>query len=644
MSLVVGVTRRLPLGSRSMRCLWRETLTTVDAAARSRSAHRSRVSSVDSRRAGVTARAFSLGRREGAGGPGDGAGRSLAVGGARWQDCGVDPAPAASERLGEADAALARADWEAARDLYRAALEAEPGAEALDGLGQALWWVGETEEAVELRSRAFAEFRRRGDVDRAGYLASYLAAEYRIAGNASLGRGWLGRAERLLEGAPECGAHGWLQVELSKRAPNAREQERHARGAAEIARRLANPDLEVAALSHIGLALISGGRVDDGLSCLDEAMAAATGGEAADPLAIGEACCITLVACEQLADVQRARDWGAVVVEFTRRRNYTPLAAWCRAVYASFLIATGRWEEAERELARSLREYRRLGSSRPLAAIAALAELRIRQGRLEEAQRLLDGLEDRPAALDAIVRLQLARGDTDVCRERVDQRLEALAGDEAHSAPVVALRVAVRLACGDAAGAREANAALVETAGRLGRNDLVAIAKIYAARANRLEAVQPTARELETAIDELGRLGLPLEEAEARVELARALASERPRLAIEQARAACAAFERLGAARHADEAAGLLRELGAPGRPTPRAGGGLTRRERQVLELLGAGLSNAQIAERLVISPKTAEHHVGSVLRKLDLRSRAEAAAHAVRAHAGGRSPEGGML
>ena len=50
-----------------------------------------------------------------------------------------------------------------------------------------------------------------------------------------------------------------------------------------------------------------------------------------------------------------------------------------------------------------------------------------------------------------------------------------------------------------------------------------------------------------------------------------------------------------------------------------------------MLRLLGEGLTNAQIAERLFISPKTAEHHVGRIYAKLDLRGRGEAAAWAVR-------------
>ena len=49
-----------------------------------------------------------------------------------------------------------------------------------------------------------------------------------------------------------------------------------------------------------------------------------------------------------------------------------------------------------------------------------------------------------------------------------------------------------------------------------------------------------------------------------------------------------------------------------------------------MLRLLAAGLSNPEIADRLHVSRKTASHHVSSILTKLNLRNRAEAAAHAV--------------
>ncbi len=56
-----------------------------------------------------------------------------------------------------------------------------------------------------------------------------------------------------------------------------------------------------------------------------------------------------------------------------------------------------------------------------------------------------------------------------------------------------------------------------------------------------------------------------------------------------------------------------------------------------MLALIGAGLTNAEIGQRLYISAKTAEHHVGRVLAKLGLRSRTEAAAHAARSGVSGR-------
>ena len=103
-----------------------------------------------------------------------------------------------------------------------------------------------------------------------------------------------------------------------------------------------------------------------------------------------------------------------------------------------------------------------------------------------------------------------------------------------------------------------------------------------------------------------------------------------PQVAEAEARTALRAFEGLGAERDADAATALLRELGVKAaRAGPRNLGTLTKREAEVLGLLGQGLLNPEIAQRLYISRKTVEHHVSHILSKLGLRNRTEAASAA---------------
>jgi DNA-binding NarL/FixJ family response regulator len=136
---------------------------------------------------------------------------------------------------------------------------------------------------------------------------------------------------------------------------------------------------------------------------------------------------------------------------------------------------------------------------------------------------------------------------------------------------------------------------------------------------------------LEQAVAAFARLGLPLEEARARLDLADSLTTTQPAMATLEARTALERFQELTATRDADAATSLLRRLGVRGHNAPRGTGALTSREHEVLNLLGQGLSNLDIAARLYVSRRTVEHHVSNILAKLGLTSRAEVAAHVLR-------------
>ena len=525
---------------------------------------------------------------------------------------------------------FARADWAAARDTFAAALGDDPDPEALDGLGQSLWWLGDRDAGIARRREAYAGYRRRGDALRAGRLAVYLSAEHRIDGQDAAAAGWLARARRLLEGHGTVAEAGWLAIEEAKRTADPVVAEAHARTALDVAHALADPDVECMALAQLGRAVVRQGRVAEGVALLDEAMTVALGGESSDPLACGDACCTTLVVCDALADLQRAAQWCEAVVEFTERHGYLPIQSWCRSIYGAVLVRAGDWERAESVLAEALRRRtdRRRGGGHELP-LAVLAELRLRQGRSDEAERLLAGLDEQPAALAPLVQLHVERGDLALAQALLDRRPDN--DDDAGSRLV--LQGAIALAGGALDAAAAAGERLRAVAAAQSREDLAAHAALLAGRAAAAAGEGATAaRELQDAVERFAALRYPLEEARARLALAGVQHAGGSPLALASARAARDALEQLGARADADRAAALLRELGASGRTAARGDRDeLTLREREVLSLVIAGLSNAQIAGRLVIAPKTAEHHVSRVLAKLGVRSRTEAAALAVR-------------
>lgn len=539
--------------------------------------------------------------------------------------------------LVRAQQAIESGQWSAAREAFEAVLEAEESGEALFGLGIALWWLGETDAALRHWERAYAVFRKRSDLELAVLAAFYLCLAYKMSlGNDAAAQGWLGRAASLVEEFELGPMIGWVLVArayVATEAGHPQAGERYAREAREMAREAGDADLELCALSELGAALVELGRVEEGAVLLDEAMAGALAGEGRDLDTVVLISCRTITSCSRGGDVGRVTQWVAAADEFYRRYGSPHLFTTCRTHYGSILFATGKWEQAEQELEAALRIGRRAEPALHAEALAKLAELRLAQGRAEEAARLLAGYEDHPATACAVAALHLAQREAVVASSLLRRRLRELDEESLESAAVVELLTEAEIG----RGAGEEAARLAERLAALGSS---VGADLIVARGERslgralLASGDPGAAipHLERALAAFGRLGMSLDTGRTRLLLAGALAIGEQETAIAEARSALACFEELGAARDADAAAAFLRSLGVKAaRSGPRGIGVLTKRELEVLGLLGEGLSNPDIAARLFISRRTVEHHVASVLSKLELKGRGEAAAYALR-------------
>lgn len=533
-------------------------------------------------------------------------------------------------------AALEGGDWQAAKESFSAALERDESPEALFGLGEALLWLGETETTVRLQERAYAGFRRRADHVAAAIAAMNLFYIHRASlGNVAASRGWLGRMERLVERFDLGPLAGWalLLRAVDRGETNPAAGEALARDALEAAREWGDVDLELCALSQVGAMLVEAGLLEQGFALLDEAMAGALGGEGRRLDTILITSCTMITCCGRAAQVQRAAQWIRVGDDFVRRYGSPHVFTTCRLQYGAILFATGRWVEAETQLQDAIQMSRSADPALFAEALAALAELRLAQGRVEEARGLLAGFEDRPTSAPAVAAIHLARGEPGRAAAVLRRRLRAVGDPCLENAVLVERLGEVEVAMGAARSARARARRLVDAGARAGCELMVARAERTLGRTETARARGAAIRHLERALDAFGGLGMPLEVARTHLLLARALGEREREAAVDEARRALVTFDELGAARDADAAAALLRSLGArAGRASGARGlGALSPRELEVLELLGSGLSNRAIAERLYLTRKTVEHHVRSVLAKLDLGNRAEAAAYSVR-------------
>ncbi|HSB88312.1 MAG TPA: LuxR C-terminal-related transcriptional regulator [Ilumatobacteraceae bacterium] len=541
--------------------------------------------------------------------------------------------------LAQGGAALRAGDAASARAALSRAFELDPSGDVIEGLARAAYLEQDFAAAVDGWERAYAAHRQAGDhvaAVRASRILAYLY--FSIVGDRAVGSGWLARAQTLLGEDPGSPERGWVALNRGMFEPSRAGKEELFRDALAVARESGDSELEFASLAYLGASLVHDDRQDEGMKLLDEALAAVAGNDVEDFCVLEEIFCQLFSACERAHDVSRADQWMRIGEAIAQRRKLPAVAAFCRTHYGGVLTDAGRWQEADDTLTTAVQLWALGKSALRVGALTRLANLRVRQGRFEEAEQLLEGLDHAgdPDVVAPLAAVRLANGEPLLARDMLEGALASIDPDSSAAVPLQALLVDAYLMCGLPNEAAAVAGQLAASAKAHGGHYITAVAALARGRVCAATAQGDPQRCVREALAEFARAHLPIDSAHARLELAGLVAEERAEVAIAEARAALEAFERLNATRYADEAAALLRSLGVRTASAKRTIGTLTKREAEVLDLIGRGLSNPEIAQRLYISRKTVEHHVSNVLSKLALRGRAEAAAYAVRARPGG--------
>ena len=445
------------------------------------------------------------------------------------------------------------------------------GAEAAFERAQEAFARFDAEAAVAHLSAAVRGFTAADDRCRAAMTCVLLGDTMAHGlGNLTAGRAWFARARRLLEDQPDCVEQGWVAVAaMGCDVDDPARLLADAELALDRARRFGDVNLETKALADGGLAHVQAGRVAEGMALLDEAMALACG-PADDASTSAKSVCSFFTACYHAADFDRAASWTEL---FRRRGLIGPgaveqrfLSGHCDSVQAALLVELGRWGEAEEILTRAAADFEAATGLPAYHPVLGLADLRIRQGRLADAEALLLGREQ---AMDALLpgRPPAPRPGRPARwpGPRPGAGLRALCDDRLRALELLAVLVETELAAGDLEAASAAGIDLaarsadVEVAPLRARSDAVA-ARLLAATGHPEEAVSL----LESTVDRLQGAQLPWLRATLLVDLARW-----------RERAGDAAGARLDAR----SAAALLRDLDVVLEPA----------DRELLERLASG-------------------------------------------------------
>ena len=479
----------------------------------------------------------------------------------------------------------------------------EPGEQAtiLEELATAAYLVGRSDDALAAIARAIRTYE---DLDALADVGRCTRMQSRFLWFAGEGeRAWIKGLEAVallepLGDSAELGrAYSGLS-QLAMLADNSRESRSWGRRALELAEKLDDDATRAHAL--INIATADAQEDERNWEALERAHrfadAAGEPREAARALANLS---FTLMCWAMPNDSERVLRQG---IDYARNHEDVRLVSYLAASQAWLRLKEGKWDEAER-MAR--REVEGRSSVTTLVAGTVLAELAVRRGDADAAERLAE-IYDKARRTVELQRI------TPVLELRIEHAVTS-----GGPMPLDDLTRTIEAAIGRGRFHSWAAGRLAAWAG---------IAGLDVPYADRLSPPHAAMlrRDWRAAAAAFGEIGWPAERA-----LMLSLLDD-----PESLEDALAAARDLGARPLADRVVGRMRELGlrvpqGPRRSTRANPAGLTSRQVDVLALLGEGLTNAEIAERLVVSPRTVEHHVAAVLAKLGAKTRREAARRA---------------